>query len=141
MKIKLLDKNCIPQKKYLNDAGLDLKAKLQDSIRLHSMCRQTIPVGVAVELPEGTAGIIKGRSSIAKAGILVMEGVIDEGYRGEISVTVVNVGIEPVEIKPYERIAQLLVVNLNENAKNITVVDNLSETSRGEKGFGSTGKL
>jgi dUTP pyrophosphatase len=131
----------MPQKKYLNDAGLDLKAKLQDSIRLHSMCRQTIPVGVAIELPENTAGIIKGRSSIAKAGILVMEGVIDEGYRGELAVTVVNVGMEPVSIEPYERIAQLLVVNLNENAKNITIMDNLSETSRGEKGFGSTGKL
>jgi len=140
MKIKLLDKFCMPTKGYIGDAGLDLRTRIDEPIFLHSMCRATIPVGIAVELPPGTVGIVKGRSSVAKQGILVMEGVIDEGYRGEIAVTVVNVGIEPIKITPYERIAQLLVLNINEEAKTLEVVDELSKSSRGEKGFGSTGK-
>lgn len=140
MKIKLIDKNCMLSKGYVNDAGWDLRAKISEPISLHSMCRATIPVGIAVELPEGTVGIVKGRSSIAKQGVLVMEGVIDQGYRGEIAVTVVNVGIEPVEIRPYDRLAQMLVLNLCKEGFDLEVVDKLEETSRGEKGFGSTGK-
>jgi dUTP pyrophosphatase len=140
MKVKLLDKNCMLSKGYVGDAGWDLSVRLEDSIRLHSMCRATIPVGVAVELPEGCVGIVKGRSSVAQKGILVMEGVIDQGFRGEISVTVVNVGMNPITIEPHDRIAQLVVMNLSKEAFDLEVVDKLEESPRGEKGFGSTGK-
>lgn len=139
MKIKLIDKNCMLSKGYVNDAGWDLKAKTSGFIKIYPMCRATIPVGVAVELPEGTVGIVKGRSSMAKRGILVMEGVIDQGYRGEIAVTVVNLGQDIVVIKPYDRIAQLLVLDLCEKGFDLEVVDKLEDSSRGEKGFGSTG--
>lgn len=141
MRIKILDEKCMPTKGYISDAGWDLYARLEKEIVLKSLERVTIPAGIAVELKPNTYGNIKTRSSVAQKGLLIMEGVIDPNYRGEIKITLVNLNPYPVIIKPYERIAQLVVTRLDEDStKGYKVVDVLSETERGDKGFGSSGR-
>jgi dUTP pyrophosphatase len=102
--------------------------------------RVAVPTGLAVAIPEGFAGLVLPRSGHAKrfgVGVVNGPGLIDAGYRGEVSVLLINHGSETVEFKKGERIAQLAVVPVA--VVEWVEVDSLDETSRGAGGFGSTG--
>ncbi|MDA3890171.1 MAG: dUTP diphosphatase [Salinivirgaceae bacterium] len=124
-----------------NSAGLDLHANLQDHISINPLQRVLIPTGLHIELPVGYEAMVRPRSGLAlKHGITVLNtpGTIDADYRGEIGVILVNLGKEDYTVKPGDRIAQM-VINKYEHVT-VEVVDKLTETTRGEGGFGHSGK-
>jgi len=143
LKIKIINQSGhdLPAYATALSAGLDLRAELQSPALLLPLQRQLIPTGLFIELPAGYEAQIRPRSGLAfKQGITVLNspGSIDADYRGEIKVLLVNLSDQAFEIKHGERIAQMVV------AKHETVewelVENLNDSSRGEGGFGSTGK-
>ncbi|MBN1572000.1 MAG: dUTP diphosphatase [Deltaproteobacteria bacterium] len=131
----------LPQYKTAGSAGVDLTAHLERSLSIRPMERVLIPTGIAVEIPEGYEGQVRPRSGLAlKHGITTVNtpGTIDSDYRGEIGVIMVNLGDTPFDMNPGDRIAQLVispVVHLVWED-----VDELTDTERGEGGFGSSGK-
>lgn len=121
-------------------AGLDLRANITESKTIDTLERCLIPTGLKVALPEGYEAQIRPRSGLAlKHGITVLNspGTVDADYRGEIGVILVNLSDKPFTINPGERIAQMVVAR-HEQAQFIDV-DSLSESERGEGGFGHTG--
>ncbi len=138
LKIKKLDKNVkLPSYAYPGDAGMDLYSN--EDYTLGRGERHLFKLGFATEFPEGYVGIIKDRSGLAaKAGLTVLGGVIDSGYRGEWGVVLLNTGQKPYEVKKGDKIAQCLIQKV-ERVK-IREVDHLLRHDRGEGGFGSTGK-
>ena len=119
---------------------MDLRANLTSKIVLHSLERTIVKTGLFIELPLGFEAQVRPRSGLAaKKGITVLNspGTIDADYRGEIGVILVNLSNEPFIIENGERIAQLIIAK-HERAEWIEVQE-LSATSRGEGGFGSTG--
>jgi len=119
-------------------AGVDLYAAADVSLAPRRWAR--VPTGFAVELPPGTVGDIRGRSGLALThGVTVLQGVgtLDEDYRGEVQVLLVNHGQKPVRIARGERIAQLVVLPVVRVA--VAEVASLETTARGAGGFGSTG--
>ena len=143
MKIKVVNKSrhALPQYETKCSVGLDVRADIENSIMLCPLERVLVPTGLYVELPEGTEIQVRPRSGLAaKHGVTVLNspGTIDPDYRGEIKVILVNISHDVFEIKPGERIAQL-VVSKYEQAE-WEEVEQLSETARGEGGFGSTGR-
>ena len=126
------------QTKYA--AGLDLKANIAEPITLRSLERVLVPTGLKMEIPVGYEGQVRPRSGLAaKHGITVLNtpGTIDADYRGEVKVILVNLSNEPFIINPGERIAQIVFSKV-EQAELIPSLF-LSETDRGEGGFGHTG--
>lgn len=122
-------------------AGADLYACLEAPVTIEPGQTVFIPTGIALEVPKGCAGLIYARSSMGtKRGLAPANkvGVIDSDYRGEIRVVLLNHGTQPQTIQPGERIAQMIITPV------LTPVyeeaDELSDTSRGAGGFGSTGK-
>jgi dUTP pyrophosphatase len=110
-------------------------------IRLDPGERVLAPTGVAVAIPQGLAGLVLPRSGLAVrhgVGVVNSPGLIDSGYRGEVSVILVNHGAERVEFARGERIAQLLITPVPE--VEMTEVEELDSTARGSGGFGSTGR-
>lgn len=143
MNIKIINKSehPLPQYETAHAAGMDLRASLIDEIILKPLQRQLIPTGLFIELPVGYEAQIRPRSGLAfKHGISIVNspGTIDADYRGEIKVLLVNLSDTDFKIANGERIAQMVV------AKHETVVwsvaEELSETQRGEGGYGHTGK-
>jgi dUTP pyrophosphatase len=142
MQIKIINKSNHPLPHYetLASAGMDLRANLSDSIVLKPLERALIKTGLFIELPVGIEAQVRPRSGLAyKNGITVLNspGTIDADYRGEIGVILVNLSNENFEIQNGERIAQLVIAK-HERAEWQETIE-LSETSRGEGGFGSTG--
>ena len=141
--IKKLNANSFELPKYQTEGsvGIDLSASIIDDILIRPNDRELIPTGVAISLPQNIEGQVRPRSGLAlKYGITILNspGTIDSDYRGEIKVILINHGIEDFQIKNNERIAQLV---FNEVVKvSLKEVDTLDQTSRDEKGFGSTGK-
>lgn len=132
----------VPEYKTEGAAGMDLAAAISEPITLQPLERRLIPTGLKIELEHGYEAQIRPRSGLSiKHGISLINcvGTIDEDYRGEVCVPLVNVSNEPYTIQPDERIAQMVIAKY-EQAK-IEVVTELSDTSRGEGGFGSTGKV
>ena len=132
----------VPEYKTEGAAGMDLAAAIAEPITLQPLERKLIPTGLKIELEHGYEAQIRPRSGLSiKHGISLINcvGPIDEDYRGEVCVPLVNVSNEPYTIQPDERIAQMVIAKY-EQAK-IEVVTELSDTSRGEGGFGSTGKV
>jgi dUTP pyrophosphatase len=122
-------------------AGLDLRANIDDPIVLGPLKRRVIPTGLSIALPEGYEAQIRPRSGLsAKFGITVLNapGTIDADYRGDIGVILINLSEEEYTLQPGERIAQMVVAPFTQIQWK--PVETLSETTRGEKGFGSTGK-
>jgi len=118
-------------------AGYDLHAVCGGRVRARQ--RELVSTGIAVELPMNSAGIIKPRSGLAvKHGIDVMAGVIDEDYRGEIKVLLINHSDVDYYFEAGDRIAQLIITSVFNNGS--FVESDLSPSSRGDGGFGSTGK-
>lgn len=122
-------------------AGADLYACLDEALTINPGETQFIGTGIALEVPEGYAGLIYARSGLScKKGLAPANkvGVVDADYRGEITVALHNHSLEAKTIEPNERIAQLVITPFLAAAFN--EVDELSDTVRGVKGFGSTGK-
>jgi dUTP pyrophosphatase len=120
---------------------MDVRANVDESVVLKPLERAMIPTGLYVELPAGFEMQVRPRSGLAaKHGLTVLNspGTVDADYRGEVRVILVNLSAEPFEIKPGERIAQLVIAR-HERAE-WEPVDELSATDRGAGGFGSTGK-
>jgi len=137
LKIKRLDERAkLPTKVHVGDAGLDLFSI--ESVEVKPGEVAEIRTGIAVEIPQGYFGLIKDRSGLAARGLHVLAGVIDEGYRGEIKVIVVNLGNKPLRIPEGSRFAQLIILPYARNLK-VTEAKELAKSERGEKGFGSTG--
>lgn len=132
--------------RYATDgaAGLDLSAALDAPITVRPLERVRVPTGLVIGLPAGHEGQVRPRSGLAaKLGLTVLNapGTIDEDYRGELQVLLVNLGSEPATIEPGDRIAQLVVAPVTRVQVQLTdSVAALGETSRSEGGFGSTGK-
>jgi len=139
MRIKLLDPNCMPVKKHPTDAGWDLKARLEGPILIEPGTVVQVPAGLAVEIPDGYVGDIRPRSGLTKKGIVAQYGTVDAPYRGEILVNIANISREAYELLPYERMAQLVILPVF--LENLEVADTLSDTERGDRGFGSSGRL
>ncbi len=121
-------------------AGLDLAAAIDVPLAIPPGGRSSVPTGIAIELPPGHEGQVRPRSGLARrhaVTVLNAPGTIDEDYRGEVQVLLVNLGDEEVVIRPGDRIAQLVVAPVRRVA--VEVVANLSDTVRGDGGFGSTG--
>jgi dUTP diphosphatase len=130
----------LPARAHDGDAGLDLYAV--DAARLGPGERASVPTGVAVEIPPGYAGLVLPRSGLAaRHGIALVNapGLIDSGYRGEVRVLLLNTDREEeFEVKPGERIAQLVVTPVTE--AEAVEVGELEASVRGEGGFGSSGR-
>ena len=132
----------LPQYAKPLDSGMDIKAYLDSKkdVALYVGKITLIPTKLSVEIPHSHELQVRPRSGMAiKKGITVINspGTIDEGYRGEIKVGLVNLGREPVYIKHGDRIAQLVLAPITR--ANIVEANELSETNRGDGGFGSTG--
>ena len=142
MIVKIVNQSSYPLPKYATElsAGMDLNANIENPIELHSLERTIVPTGLFIELPQGYEAQIRPRSGLAaKHGITVANapGTIDADYRGEIKVILVNLSKDAFVIKPGERIAQMVIAKYQQ--VQWQQVDKLSETLRGEGGFGSTG--
>ena len=142
MKVRIVNqsKHDIPSYATPSSAGMDIRANLVESIVLKPLERTLVSTGLFIELPLGYEAQIRPRSGLAfkhGIGVLNSPGTIDADYRGEIKVVLVNLSSESFEIKNGERIAQMII------AKHETIeweeTDTLSETLRGEGGFGHTG--
>lgn len=135
---KLRDDAIIPRYSHFGDAGMDLFS-VEDDFILKSMERKLVSTGLSIELPEGYVSLIWDKSGIALQGIKTMGGVIEHTYRGEYKVILVNLSDKDYQIKKYQKIAQLLIQPIT-TAK-IIEVNELSQTQRGQGGFGSTGNF
>lgn len=138
MRIKVRKGAFMPDRQHTRDAGLDIFAPNNDGgiymVEPHSTLH--VDTGVYVELPANTVGFIKARSSMFRAGIMT-DGVIDECYRGSIGVMLYNSTDRPYYFNAGQRIAQLVIVPCVYT--DLILTDILSNTDRGEDGFGSTG--
>ncbi len=143
MEVKIINKSKHPLPSYATElsAGMDLRANLDKPVILKPMERKIIPTGLYIALPEGYEAQIRPRSGLAiKHGISLLNtpGTIDADYRGEIGIIMINLSADDFEIKDGERIAQM-VINKYEKIE-WTPVEILDTTTRGQGGFGSTGK-
>lgn len=142
VRVKCLRPNAVlPTYGSLEAAGADLYACLEQSVQIAPGQTVFIPTGLAMELPVGFAGLVHARSGLAsKRGLAPANkvGVIDSDYRGEVTVALHNHGDAPQQINPGERIAQLLIMPVM--TPGFEAVEDLSDTDRGNGGFGSTGK-
>ena len=141
VKIKIVKKEdaVLPQYEKPGDAGMDIRSYESCIIKPHEY--RVVQTGLQIELPDGYEAQIRPRSGLAsKFGITVLNspGTIDSGYRGDIGVILINHSDNAFEIKKGDRIAQLIVTNYC----NIdwVVSEELSESTRGESGFGSSGR-
>lgn len=146
-KIKIMELRIVNKSKHQlpaysteYSAGMDLRANIDSPITLQPMERTIVPTGLFIELPEGYEAQIRPRSGLAaKFGITVLNspGTIDADYRGEIKAILVNLSNEPFVINDGERICQMVIAKYTK--AEIVEVTELSETVRGEGGFGHTG--
>lgn len=142
MQVKVINRgsNPLPAYSTLLSAGMDVRAELTESITLEPLQRVIVPTGLYFEIPEGYEIQVRPRSGLAaKHGITVLNspGTIDADYRGELKVILVNLSSEPFVIEKGERIAQIVLaahahIEWQEASE-------LSDSERGEGGFGSTG--
>ncbi|RTZ58846.1 MAG: dUTP diphosphatase [Gammaproteobacteria bacterium] len=133
---KLREDALLPVRKRRGDAGLDLYSV--EEVVLKPGEWKAVSTGIAVEIPQGYFGLVKDRSGLAlKHALHCLAGVIDENYRGEIKVVLINLGDKEVRLEKHSRIAQLLIIPYLETE--VEEVEELSDTERGEKGFGSSG--
>ena len=142
MKISIINKSghTLPNYETIASAGMDLRANIAEPIVLNPLGRAIVKTGLFIELPIGYEAQVRPRSGLAaKKGVTVLNspGTIDADYRGEIGVILVNLSNEPFTVENGERIAQLVIAR-HERAEWLEV-EELTETSRGEGGFGSTG--
>ena len=143
MKVKVINrsKHDLPRYETALSAGMDVRANLDEPIVLKPLARALVPTGLFVELPAGYEMQVRPRSGLAaKYGLTVLNapGTVDADYRGEVKVILANLSADEFVINDGERIAQLVVAQHSQVEWEET--DELSDTSRGAGGFGSTGK-
>ena len=143
LKIKKLKENAkIPKRATSGSAGMDLYACIDEPITLAPGQLAIVPTGIAIALPDNTcAAFLYARSGLGvKHGICLSNGVgvIDSDYRGEICAGLCNVSDKPYTIEPDERVCQMVIAPVL--TPDVTEVNELDDTDRGEGGFGSTGK-
>lgn len=142
MNINIVNRSrfALPEYATIHSAGLDLRANTDQSLVIKPLERLLIPTGLYIELPEGFEAQVRPRSGLAaKHGISIVNtpGTIDPDYRGEIKVILVNLSEIPFTLEPGERIAQMIIARFEHITWN--QVETLSDTERGEGGFGHTG--
>ncbi len=142
MKVKIVKDNDFDMPRYetSGSAGMDLRAKLDETVVLKPFQRYLVPTGLYMEIPEGYEGQVRARSGLAiKHGISLVNGIgtIDSDYRGEIKVILINLGELEFEIKNGDRIAQIIFSKVTQAKIEEVEIINVSE--RGEGGFGHTG--
>lgn len=137
IKVKKLKENAVvPRYAHEGDAAMDLFSTEDYFVPIGK--RQLISTGIAMELPEGYFSSIRGKSGLAlKKGICILGGVIEHGYRGEYGVIIFNAGDEDFEVKAGDKIAQVIISPVA--TAEVEVVEELSETVRGDGAWGSTG--
>ena len=135
VKIKKINDGKIPEYKTNGSAGADCYSRIMWQVHPKEIIR--IPLGFAVEIPEGYEMQIRPRSGLTSRGIFSQLGTIDSDYRGEVNAVITNNSNEDFMIEKYSRICQIVLVPI-EKAE-FETVDNLSNTERGSNGFGSTG--
>ena len=144
MTVKIINKsdNNLPAYETSSSAGMDLRAYLPEGpITLKPMQRTLVPTGLFMEIPEGYEGQVRPRSGLAiKHGITVLNtpGTIDADYRGEVKIILVNLSDTDFVFNSGERVAQIVFAKCEQ--MEVVNVDTLSETERGEGGFGHTGR-
>jgi len=143
MKVKIVNKslNELPEYSTQHAAGMDLRANLLEEVIMEPFERKLIPTGLFIELPIGYEAQVRPRSGLAlKKGITVLNspGTIDADYRGEIMVILINLSSEKFVVQHGERIAQMIVAA--HETVNWERVEILEDTTRGDGGFGHTGK-
>jgi len=135
---RLRDSAVVPARAYVGDAGLDLAAC--ERVELGPGERALVPTGLAVAIPEGYAGYVQPRSGLAaRHGISIvnMPGLVDSGYRGALKINLLNTDRrEAFVVEPVMRVAQLVILPLPE--VELVEVDELPESERGVRGFGSS---
>ncbi|MBI3299700.1 MAG: dUTP diphosphatase [Elusimicrobia bacterium] len=134
--MKLSADAVLPTRAHADDAGLDLYALSE--VTLEPGKCFVVPTGIALAIPPGYVGLVADRSSLARKGIKTAGGVIDAGYRGEVGAVLWNISRESVTLVRGDRVAQLLIVPVAVPA--VKEVPSLTESKRGKKGFGSTGR-
>ncbi|MDX2362507.1 MAG: dUTP diphosphatase [Crocinitomicaceae bacterium] len=142
MQVKVINqsKHDLPAYETMASAGLDVRANMDSAIELEPLGRVLVKTGLFMEIPVGYECQVRPRSGLAlKKGISVLNspGTIDADYRGEVGVILINLSNETFVIEDGERIAQLVFAKVEQAAWDEVV--ELSETNRGEGGFGSTG--
>lgn len=136
IKVKLLPGGMIPTKAHDDDAGFDLYTP--DYLDIQPGCRVMVDLKACFEIPTGYFGKIEDRSSLARRGVHSSGGVIDAGYRNSVSVLLRNDSKDVERFNPGDRIAQMLILPVP--PFKIEQVTELSESIRGVKGFGSSGR-
>lgn len=144
IEVKIINRSNNPLPHYATEgsAGMDVRAFLEEPVELQPLQRILIPTGLFVEIPEGYEAQIRPRSGLAiKQGITCLNtpGTIDSDYRGEIKVILINLSSEKAVIRDGDRIAQMVIQKVEKITW--TTAEELSQTSRSEGGFGSTGKI
>lgn len=135
--MKLEDGATLPSRSNLSDAGYDLYAVEETVIPARG--RALVRTGISMAIPSGYAGLIWPRSGTAvKAGLDVLAGVVDSGYRGEVCVVLQNHSDSDYTVRVGDRAAQMLIQNVS--SVNIEQVETLDDSDRGTGGFGSSGK-
>lgn len=133
--------NALPSYETIGSSGMDLRANLQEPVKLEPMQRALIPTGLFIELPLGYEAQVRPRSGLAiKHGITCLNspGTVDSDYRGEIRIILINLSNEIFTINHGERIAQMIIQPVTKAEWELVKV--LNESKRGEGGFGHTGK-
>jgi dUTP pyrophosphatase len=134
----------VPRYGSAGAAGLDLAACLEGPLTLAPGATASVPTGLALALPSGHEGQVRPRSGLAaRHGVTVLNapGTVDEDYRGEVRVLLVNLGQADHTIEPGDRIAQLVVAPVTRvHVLEVSSAEALGSTARGEGGFGSTGR-
>ncbi len=127
----------IPSYAHVGDAGFDLF--VPEAVTIKPGERLSIPLGLALEIPDGHAGLLLDKSGLShKHGLKSFGGVIDAGYRGEVHAGIMNLGTEPYTLQAGEKIIQMLIMPVVR--VDIEEADNLSISDRGDGAFGSSGK-
>lgn len=136
MKIKLFDNIQLPKKSHLPDSGLD--CFMPKSFSLKPFETKTIGLGFGIQVPEGFAGMLVPRSSIAEQGLIIQTSIIDPDYTGEIHLIITNCNNKDVEISQNQRVCSLVIYNVL-NVR-LDMVYEFEKTERGSNGLGSSGK-
>ncbi|MBT4762492.1 MAG: dUTP diphosphatase [Bdellovibrionaceae bacterium] len=143
MKIKKLSHfiGDLPQYQSKLAAGFDVRAQIEEALVIKPGERSLIPTALSFEIPEGFEVQARPRSGLAikqGLGLVNSPGTIDADYRGEVKIIAINHGDKDIEIKPQDRIAQLVLAPVYQ--AEFELVEDLTDTDRGDGGFGSTGK-
>ena len=143
MNINIINRSDNPLPKYETQqaAGMDIRCFIGQPVTLQPLERKLFPTGLYIELPEGYEAQIRPRSGLAlKRGLTVLNtpGTIDADYRGEIGIILINLSDQPQIIEPGERIAQMVIAPCIQPC--LVQVDEINRTTRGEGGFGHSGR-